>query len=102
VITVELNQIVTGVTAIAPPGQLPQVTATAKAQIVAPITFTSPGAYEIVANVDKILTSSPNFAPGTRVPATDTTCEGQAYCYVMNVKFPGNTLKSIYGTLVLR
>jgi hypothetical protein len=102
IITLELDRVVTGVTAIAPAGQLPQVTATAKAQIVAPITFTSPGAFEIVASVDKTITSSPNFPPGTRVAATDTNCEGQAYCYTMNVKFPGNSLKSIYGTLVLR
>jgi hypothetical protein len=102
VFTLELDRVVTGVTAIAPVGQLPQVTATAKAQIVAPITFTSNGNYEVYANVDKALTSSPNFPPGTRVEAASGNCEGQAYCYSMNVAFPGNSLKSIYGTLVLR
>lgn len=102
VVTVELDRTVTGITATALPGQLPQVTATARPQIFAPLTFTSGGAYEIVANLPAAVTSSPNFPSGTRVEATDSTCEGQAYCYVMNVKFPSNTTTSVYGTLVLR
>jgi hypothetical protein len=102
VITVELDRVVTGVTAVAPNGQLPQVTATARPQVIAPITFTASGVYELVATVDKLLTSSPNFPPGAIVAASDSNCAGQQYCYSMNVKFAGNTLRSVYGTLVLR
>jgi hypothetical protein len=97
--TYTLSAPVSGLTAVGANGTLPCVSATAKPQKIAPLSFSLECGCTIRVTLDKSLTSSPNFPQGTL--SEHNGCTRQQYCFAIDGALPGTETTSYSGVITL-
>ena len=100
VLLIELDRLVSGVTAPAPAIGLPCVDATARPRAFANLTFTANGSWEVVATLAKTVTNLQSFPGGTIVPSDDG-CNVQSYCFAITSNAVNSGFSGVYGQLLL-